>query len=207
MNTASGRHPVEGPAVPDLVRRLAATPVDLLDPRVHAPAALADLVELADGQPPRWNARVISQVDVLCGPQAPPVARVAALVAAWLVTAPVVRDSVVVRAALPGRLGDDPVVTAVEAMLTGPAMARRPHDWVQDPDGREEVARAFLVVLGLRGEGETAAESADRWLAVSTAERARLAGEIAVELRRAEELAARLAEQRAREAAARYTNH
>ena len=74
------------------------------------------------------------------------------------------------------------------------------------PDRHEEVARALLRALRLRPRGETHDLAEDAWRSVSTSLRRDALRQAAVEQGRAHELAERLAAQRAKEAAAQYTN-
>lgn len=197
------RPTVEGPALADVVHRLADTPPDVLDHRVVAAAALVgDTADLLAGS---------GAVGVLRGPQRAavealcthaPYAALAGTVC-WLLrdehllAAPASRA-----AATPGAL-----VRVVEQTVPALALLRTPDEWLHAPTAREELARAVLRELGLRPAGESPEVAADRWAAVSTAEQRRIAREMAQEARRAEQLARELAEKRAKEAAAQYANY
>ncbi|WP_264031365.1 hypothetical protein [Cellulosimicrobium sp. SH8] len=197
------RPTVEGPALADVVHRLADTPPDVLDhPVVAAAALVGDTADLLAGG---------GAVGVLRGPQRAAVealcthAPYAALAgtACWLLrdehllAAPASRA-----AATPGAL-----VRVVEQTVPALALLRTPEEWLHAPTAREELARAVLRELGLRPAGESPEVAQDRWAAVSTAEQRRIAREMAQEARRAEQLARELADKRAKEAAAQYANY
>lgn len=177
-------------AVAQLTRRLADTPPDFLaDPAtVAVPAVVSDVLLMAGGTAldaaaaapfeangPRWQRLV--------------------LVACWLLTDPSLRAS-------------DPA--ALKGWLTDPALAKLsqlvdPLRFTQDPDRREELARLTLRALSLRPANETPAQSADRLSTVDSVRRQ----EVLVAAKEAEERAAAvrkaMEEQRAKEAAARYS--
>lgn len=182
-----------GPPLAALTARLAAAPGDALDPGVVALAVVDDALT-ALGGPPLDRALRRRLAD---GPLATAAGRTGAVLAGWLLLAPAWR------AAQP-----DPraALAVVEALAGSLAPVLPPEQWVVDPAGREEAARAALRAAGLRPAGEDEAVAEDRWAAVSTALRAAALAAVAEEVRRAQELARVLAEQRAREAAAQYTH-
>ena len=94
-----------------------------------------------------------------------------------------------------------------EAVLSMLALAEHvpAREWVVDARSREEAARVVLDLLGLRPAGESDAVAADRLAALSTPGLTAALAELAEEQRRAAELARRLAEKRAREAAMQVT--
>lgn len=197
------RPTVEGPALADVVHRLADTPPDVLDhPVVVAAALVGDTADLLAGD---------GAVGVLRGPQRAavealcthaPYAALAGTVC-WLLRDEHLRAAPAFRAAAtPGAL-----VRVVEQTVPALALLRTPDDWLHAPTAREELARAVLRDLGLRPAGESPEVAQDRWTAVSTAEQRRIAREMAQEARRAEQLARELAEKRAKEAAAQYANY
>jgi hypothetical protein len=201
------RPTVEGPALADVVHRLADTPPDVLDhPVVVAAALVGDTADLLAG-----TAAGPAAVGVLRGPQRAavealcthaPYAALAGTVC-WLLRDEHLRAAPAFRAAAtPGAL-----VRVVEQAVPALALLRTPDDWLHAPTAREELARAVLRELGLRPAGESPEVAQDRWAAVSTAEQRRIAREMAQEARRAEQLARELAEKRAKEAAAQYANY
>jgi hypothetical protein len=193
---------VEGPPLADVVRRLADTPPDVLDPAVAVGALVADTADLLAGAHAvdvlRGDAR--REVDALCA--IAPYAALAGTVC-WLL-----RDEHLLSA--PGlRAAATPaaLVGLVSRLVPELATLRTAAAWVHEPAAREELARAVLRELGLRPAGESPEVAQDRWTAVSTAEQRRIAREMAEEARRAEQLARELAEKRAKEAAAQYANY
>ncbi|MCB7136319.1 hypothetical protein [Cellulosimicrobium marinum] len=191
---------VPGPVLADVLRRLADTPPDVLDPAVSAAALVADTADLLDG---RGAVGVLGrvardEVEQVCA--LAPHAALAGTVC-W-----VLRDGALFAAhretATPAAL-----VRLVTHLVPELATLRTASAWVHDPAGREELARAALRALGLRPGDESPEVAQDRWTAVSTAEQRRIAQEMAHEARRAEQLARELAEKRAKEAAAQYANY
>lgn len=193
----------DGPALESLLHRLAQTPAELLDDAVVAPAVVADLAVALDGtvlDPARLHV-----LDAALADRDP---AALALLACWLVADPAVRTHPGARRAADAAGGAGlwlyAVATALPAALTG---LRTGAAWLADDLAREELVRALLAVAGLRAHGEDDALAADAWAAVSTVHRRRMAAETAEEQRRALELAARLAAERAKEAAAQYANY
>ena len=193
----------EGPALADVVHRLAETPPDVLDhPAVAAAALVGDTVDLLAGA---------GAVGVLRGPRRAAVEALCthAPYAALAVTACwILRDEHLL--ASPGfraAATPDALLGLVERLVPELALLRTADAWLHAPTAREELARAVLRELGLRPAGESPEVAQDRWTAVSTAEQRRIAREMAEEARRAEQLAKELAEKRAKEAAAQYANY
>lgn len=164
-----------------LTRRLADTPPDFLaaPSEVSVPAVVSDVLLAAGGSP----------LSSYLAPDEP--TQRLTLVACWLV------------AGLPA----DPAAVREFLLtgLTGLAALVEPSRFVTDPDRREELARLALRALALTPAGESEAQAADRLSTVDSVRRhevlvaARVAEERARSVRRAME------EQRAREAAARYS--
>jgi hypothetical protein len=80
----------------------------------------------------------------------------------------------------------------------------RPDKFVGDSDRREELVRTCLAKLGLRPEGESAAQAADRLTTLDSAERDRVLRATAAAERRAREIREAMARKQAQEAASRY---
>ena len=78
-------------------------------------------------------------------------------------------------------------------------------DFVTDPDRREELARVCLAALGLRPQGESAAQSKDRMTALDSLERVRVLRDTLAAEKRAEEVRIQMAKRAAAEAAAKET--
>jgi hypothetical protein len=177
-------------AVARLTRRLADTPQDFLaDPAAVAlPAVVSDVLlmaggtalDAADAEPfetedPRWRRLV--------------------LVTCWLL-------------ADPALLACGPA--ALTTWLSAPdlfelSLLVDPRRFTEDPDRREELARLTLRALSVQPEGETPERSADRLATVDSVRRQA----VLVAAKEAEERAAAvrkaMEEQRAKEAAARYS--
>lgn len=113
-------------------------------------------------------------------------------------------------------LAADPALRAVDRpapllrWLTGtlPPLARLvdAERFVSDADRREELTRSLLDALGVLPAGEQPAQAADRLRALSTVERARVIEETSAQQARARQLREKLAAERARQAAARYSS-
>jgi|GEM_PF-468271 len=212
----------EGPPLAVLLHRVAQTPADLLDDAVSASAALADLAVALDGSV--LDGPSLDRLDAFLGEGAlrgeagrPGDARDAdataartdrralALLTAWLLGADEVRTHAGTVAAAGAAGGAATLVLrVVEVVPDALAGLRAADEWVADPEAREELVRAVLAVAGLRAAGEHDERAADAWAAVSTRHRRAVVAAMAVERQRAEELARRLAEKRAKEAAAQY---
>ncbi|MGW5051844.1 hypothetical protein [Actinokineospora sp. NPDC004072] len=173
-------------AVSTLTRRLADTPPDFLaDPATLAPAAIvSDTLVRLGGAP-------------LTGRQA---ARFAGGEPNWtrlvLLTCWLAADS----GAAPDRLHDLLATGLDELAALVPA-----ERFATDPDRREELARVLLRGLGAVPLGETAEAAADRLATVDSVRRHRLLADAKAAEERAEAIRRAMAEKRAREAAARYS--
>ncbi len=83
-------------------------------------------------------------------------------------------------------------------------LAKAPY-FLEDPEGREEMARLVLNALGLLPEGETEAQARDRLAALDSVERARLTERTREAQRRAREIREAMARKAAEEAASKMT--
>lgn len=176
--------------VAQLTRRLADTPQDFLaDPSAVAVAAVvSDVLLMAGGT-------ALDAVEAEPFEAGEPRWRRLVLVTCWLL-------------ADPALLASGP--EALTTWLTDPALATLsqlvdPLRFTNDPDRREELARLTLRALLFQPAGETPSQSADRLSTVDSVRRQ----EVLVAAREAEERAEAvrkaMEEQRAREAAARYS--
>lgn len=77
--------------------------------------------------------------------------------------------------------------------------------FVTEPEGREELARRCLAVLGLLPEGENAAQADDRLRAVDSVERRRVIEKTQGARKRAEEIREAIARREAEEAASKMS--
>lgn len=93
----------------------------------------------------------------------------------------------------------------VSLILVADSLMASAYPDLQDEDQREEVIRLTLNGLGLRPREETDQQAQDRLLMVSSSERARVVAASRAAEERAETIRRALAEQRAREAADKYT--
>lgn len=80
----------------------------------------------------------------------------------------------------------------------------RPDKFVSDPDRREEMVRTCLAQMGLRPQGETAIQAADRLTTLDSVERQRVLRATAAAERRAREIREAMARKQAQESASRY---
>ncbi|WP_199422016.1 hypothetical protein [Actinotalea solisilvae] len=203
---AAATTPEPGPSLATLTQRLALTGPDLLAPEAEVPALVADVALVLDGTV--LGPATLQGLDVALGRGALGAARAAAGVVCWLLSDPAVRSHPGVQVAARARGGLTPwFLHVLHELSTGLSAERDPRTWVHEGTGREEAARAVCAAGGLLPDGETAAQAADRWQAVSTAYRRQASRAMAEEVRRAEELARALAEKRAKEAAAQYANY
>ena len=187
----------EGPPLETLLRRIAETPAEFLEPprcgnrgSVHVDAVLADLVRRLGGIPdtdqlepfrvPTANAR--DQLSV-------------ALLLAWLLADDGFRPAPGIRAT---------VLPAVAA-ASGELASATASVLVEDPDRREELARLTLARLDLRPAGETVAQAQDRLSSISAAERARVMEAARKAEERVREIREALARKAAAESADKYT--
>jgi len=177
-------------AVSRLTRRLADTPTDFLtDPAsVAVPAVVSDVLLMAGGN--ALDAAAAARFEV-----EEPRWRRLVLVTCWLVA--------------------DPTLLACgPAVLSKWLSARElftlsllvdPLRFIRDPDRREELARVTLRALSLTPAGETESQAADRLSTVDSVRR----HEVLLAAKATEERAAAvrkaMEEERAREAAARYS--
>lgn len=176
--------------VAGLTRRLADTPQDFLaDPMAVAVAAVvSDVLLMAGGTALDAAAAARFEVDE-------PRWRRVVLVTCWLLADPALL------ACGPAALAE--WLTARDLFTL--SLLVDPLRFVQDPDRREELARVTLRALSVRAAGESPERSADRLSTVDSVRRhevliaAQVAEERAAAVRKAME------EQRAREAAARYS--
>ena len=201
-----------GPALAAVRHRLGVAPPDLFEAAVAVPALVADLAVELDGTLLDADSLARLDADLSEGPASPHATaatrRVLVGLVCWLLLDPDVRADPGVRSVAAGAGGPTAwmlsIVTGVQRELVG---LRADKDWVQLDEAREELARAFFWLGGLRPAGESAAVAQDRWLAVSTAYQRDLVRAMAVEQARAEELERALAAQKAKEAAAQYANY
>ena len=177
-------------AVARLTRRLTDTPTDFLaDPMsIAVPAVVSDVLLMAGGSP--LDADKASRFEVN-----EPRWRRLVLVTCWLVTDPALRASG------PRMLSE----WLFSRTLFTLSLLVDPLSFVRDPDRREELARITLRALSLTPAGESREQSDDRLSTVDSVKQ----HEVLLAAKAAEERAAAvrkaMEEDRAREAAARYS--
>lgn len=173
-----------------LTRRLADTPQDfLVDPMaVAVPAVVSDVLLMAGGT--ALTAAEAARFEVT-----EPRWRRLVLVTCWLVTDPALL------ACGPAALAR--WLTARELFTLSLLVA--PPLFVGDADRREELARVTLRALALTPAGETPEQAADRLATVDSVERQKVLIAAKVAEERAAAVRKAMDEDRAREAAARYS--
>lgn len=157
-----------GPSLEPLLRRLMETPPDFLDPprrgrdgRVHVAAVVNDVLASYDCVAP------MPLLATLSGELAavPANQLTLAAVLAWLLSDEIWRGQPLDRIAMLALFSDVVPALAAEANATR---------YVFEPERREELVRTAIARLGLRPDGETANQAADRLASVSGVERRRL---------------------------------
>ena len=222
---------VPGPALSTVLLRLSQAPADLvLSPGtgVDAAALVADAIDQMTaglGQPHTQHpAAELDQLrEYFAGPRAEstsanPRSRSAALTV-WVLVDPavhaapaLVQDTWTMPPRADGQPWSPPAAIARWATDTVMRVASSfapvvdPGTWTATNASREEAARAILRAAGMHPAYETAASAEARWQSVSTLVQQQVLLELAVEARRAEELAARLRSNAAREAAAQVSH-
>lgn len=187
---------MNGPPVEHLTRRLLACPPVFLDPGgFDLRAVAADLLRDLAGDPLlRVETTAIVVPPLPPHPKAPNRRGVIA-VALWLLHDPAFHSS-----GLAGPAADllahglDGLAEVVEAPL-----------FVTDPDRREELVRVVLAALGLRPEGETAEQAADRLSTLDSAERVRVLRDTQIAEERARRIQDAIRRKAEEEAAAKAT--
>lgn len=186
-----------GPALSLVTARLRATPRDLVAEGVLLEALVHDTLDVVEGRDPgEVLTHLADTVDLELTDTA---ARIAAAVTCWLLTEPEV-----IAAISPPRAARSLDAIRDMADFVGVLPLR---SWLSDDEDRqEEVARALLRALSLRPAEESHELAEDRWTSISSATR-RDALRLAAEHQAwAEEVARKLREENAREAAAQYTH-
>lgn len=189
---------VEGPPLEQLTRRLIDTPTPFLaEPRigghgsVHGPALVADvlaahgfhadlkLIERFAGKDraKERNPRTLTQI--LC----------------WLL----------MDESLLGKLGAGELLRLLYDEANGLAEKTAAKEFIDNDERREELARMALRGAGMRPAGESHNVAEDRWLAVSSRERMRLAAATRAAEERARQIREALAKKAAEESADKWS--
>ncbi|WP_157607376.1 hypothetical protein [Sanguibacter suarezii] len=219
------RPTVPGPALSTVVRRLHQAPADLvLSPGtvLDAAALVADAIDEMTGAPTapghQHGAAELEEIrEFFAGPETAPTSanprsRSAALTV-WVLVDPAVhaapaliRDTWTMPPLADGRPWPRSAAIARWATATITTVASTfapvvdPSAWTATNASREEAARAILRAAGMHPAYETAVSAEARWQSVSTLIQQQVLNQLALEARRAEELAARLRSKAAGEA-------
>jgi hypothetical protein len=188
-----------GPPLERLTHRLIETPADFLDePRIAGSGRVA-VAALVGDLMTSFGDRASTDVLMRFTSDSPHrdrnrlglvIIAVWLLADEWFIAAGIDCKSIV-------QLLDD---TVEELAASSPA-----HQFVSDPDRREEFARTALARFGYRPEGETQAQASDRLVAISGAERQRLLDASRAAEERAREVREALAQKAAQESADKWT--
>lgn len=188
-----------GPILETLTHRLAETPAEFLaEPRigragsVFVPALVNDVL-LMHGA--RASARALARFDE--AEQKPGRNRLAlVMIGAWLVA-----DEWFQYAAP----AQEAMLDVLDADLRELAAGSPAHQFVHDPDRREELVRIVLARLGYRPEGESVEQATDRLSSISGSERRRLLEASRASNQRAKEIREALARKAAEESADKWS--
>jgi hypothetical protein len=190
-----------GPDLETLLHRLAETPAEFLaEPRVgnagavHVAALVNDLLAL-HGQ--RATLAALEHFTATGADVRSERNRLAlVMITVWLLA-----DAWLIDAALP----QHQLLHLLGAVVTELAQAGVAHQFVEDPDRREELVRVALARLDYRPAGETVAQAADRLSRISGVERKRLLEASRAAEQRAAEIRAALARKAAEESADKWS--
>lgn len=189
----------EGPQLERLLRRMTECPEDFLEPPAHGKQPGIDVVAIVCDQiralrtdpPPETESQAIQAIRAAGSRQQQFMALVA-----WLFC----DDWFLAKPALVPAMWS----VYVSQELAQLAAVVQPASAVHDADRREELVRTCLRGLGLRPEGETAAQTQDRLAMLDSAERQRVLRATAAAERRAREIREAMARAAAQDAASRY---
>ena len=188
-----------GPPLERLTHRLTETPADFLDEpligtsgRVVVAALVGDVLAQFGGQADaRLLARFVSDSPHQDRNRLALVAITIWLVAdAWFVDA---------------KIEPSEIAEFLDSTIEELAASNAAHQFVRDPDRREELARTALARLGYRPDGESEAQAVDRLTAICGAERKRLLSASRAAEERAREIREALATKAAQESADKWT--
>ncbi|KQM82954.1 hypothetical protein [Agromyces sp. Leaf222] len=174
-----------GPSLDAVAARLASAPRAFLDDRVVLAALAGDVL----GGRPLTALAFADDARV----------RLGASLALWLVAS----EDLVEPFTPAIRTGT--TALAVDALALRVASVADPLDWLADDERRDEAARTFLLWCGFLPAGEDAATARALLVARDSLARHRELAEAYAEHRHRAEIARRLADARAKEAAARYS--
>ncbi|MEO6323053.1 MAG: hypothetical protein ABIT01_02555 [Thermoanaerobaculia bacterium] len=184
-----------GPPLEALTHRLAETPGDFLAaPRignagtVDVAAVVSDLLHALGGER-------LHEVDAAPFVPGDPRRATLQLVAGWLLHDPWFRQA--------GRFAE-PARSLLASGLDRLLGVIAPADFISDPDRREELVRLVLKALGLRPEGESETQAADRLTTLDSVERLRVMRDTRLAQERIRKVQEAMEKKAAEEAAAAY---
>lgn len=186
----------DGPAVAELTARISALPREFLRRGVDIAALCGDVLAPDLPELPALLATTLGEIQQHGGRDA----AAGAAVGLWLYAS----ETLLGPLGIPLAQAWAPRVLVTLALRQAGVV--RPYDWVIVAERREETARAVLLFGGQRPAGETADLARTRWIAVDSVRRDEALRATLADYEHRREVMRRLAEQRAREAAARYTN-
>ncbi|MFG6403816.1 MULTISPECIES: phosphohydrolase [unclassified Microbacterium] len=175
-----------GPGIAEIAARLSSVPRPFLDERLSVRALAGDVLGAGDLACLRFE----DEQHVRTG----------AAMALWLIAS----EDVIAPFSPP--LRRDRMLLAVDALAMRLAPVTPPVEWTSDDERREEAARTFLLWIGQLPAGEDVETARALLAGRDSLERNRSLAEAFEEHRHRAEVARRLAEARAREAAARYSS-
>jgi hypothetical protein len=185
-----------GPSVAELTARVSALPREFLRPEVDLTALCGDVLAPEHEVLPPVLAAAVAEIREHGGPAA----ATGAAVGLWLYAS----EGLLGPLSVPLARAWAPRVVLTLALRQ--AAVVRPYDWVVDAERREETVRAVLLFGAQRPAGERLDAARSRWAAVDSVRRDEALRATLADYAHRQEVMRRLAEQRAREAAARYTN-
>ena len=187
---------LEGPILERLTRRLTETPAEFLaepslgkSPGIHVDAVAADLaLDLGGKTPSDSTLAIFNSSDRKDRNRLR-----LTLIAAWLLHDEWFRQA---------KRYAQPAVAWLSGGLNAAAALVAADLFVTDPDRREELARLCLEALGLRPQGETEAQAADRLKTLGSVERAKVIAATRAKEEQARKLREAMRKKAAEEAAA-----
>ncbi len=192
----------DGPELAEVMARIAAVPGPFLDAALDPAALLNDLVvNLGPGrgqQPAGGNFGTVLGDIVRRHPDT--ATRTGIAVGLWL------SGSALLAGGVDWPVSARTMLTASLALGMRLAPVVEPVLWVRDAERREEAARLYLLWSGLRPAGENIETARRILVSLDSAARTETLERAQAELDRKREVIARLADQRAREAVARYSH-
>ncbi|MCC6269701.1 MAG: phosphohydrolase [Microbacteriaceae bacterium] len=177
---------IEGPATIDLAARLSTVPQPFLDPRVSVVALSGD---------------ILGPGELVCAPYCDdPRVRCGAAIGLWLCA------SEEILSPFSPTLAQGDRFAAIDALALRLAPVSNPETWSWDDERREEAVRTFLLWSGFLPAGEDRDTAHALLAARDSLSRQKALAEAFEEHRHRAEIARRLADARAKEAAARYSS-